>query len=159
MIKKFYNRKKSKYYIIDDENFEWPIFKEGASNPNASLYGVVIKKCENTSFILQYFGEYESENEINNYLSSSFISFTTIDNYVDILNYKNPIKKFLFNLNNIISTDSYTTNNLNFFTGLVKSYDNLFFDKSDEQITYFFHQNSQMTSISQDSKYLCAFYI
>ena len=158
-IKKFYNHKNSKYYDIDDENFEWLVINEGASSPNASLYGVVIKKCENNSFRLQHFGECDSENEINNYLSISFISFTTIDHYVDILNYKNPITKFLFNLNNVIKLDSYTTNNLNFYTGLVKSYDDLFFDKSVEQIAYFFHQNTQMTSISQDSKYLCAFYI
>ena len=158
-IKKFYNHKNSKYYDINDENFEWPVINEGASSPNASLYGVVIKKCENNSFRLQHFGECDSENEINKYLSISFISFTTIDHYVDILNYKNPITKFLFNLNNVIKLDSYTTNNLNFYTGLVKSYDDLFFDKSVEQIAYFFHQNTQMTSISQDSKYLCAFYI
>ena len=158
-IKKFYNNKKSEYYDINNENFEWPNINQGASNPNSSLYGVVVKKCENTSFRLQYFEECRSENEINEYLRTSFISFTTIDHYVDILNYKNPITKFLFNLNNIVNSDSYIINNLNFYPGLVKSYDNLFFDKSVEQIAYFFHQNSQTTSISQDSKYLCAFFI
>ena len=158
-IKKFYNNNKSEYYDINDENFEWPVINKGASSPNSSLYGVVVKKCENTTFRLQHFEECSSESEINEYLRISFISFTTIDHYVDILNYKNPITKFLFHLNNVINSDSHITNNLNFYPGLVKSYDSLFTDKSVEQTAYFFHQNSQITSNSQNSKYLCAFYI
>ena len=56
-IKQFYNLGKGKpgYYDINDENFEWPIIKGGASNFNSTFFGVVIKKCQNTTFRKQYF--------------------------------------------------------------------------------------------------------
>ena len=158
-IKKFYNKNKSTYYDIDDKNFEWPIIEHGSSHPNTSFFGTIIKKCQNTSFRLKHFNQCESELEINEYIRSSFISFTTIDHYVDILNYKNPIKKFLVTENSMINSDSYFTNYLNFHPGLVKSYDNLFYDNSVEQISYFFHQNSQILSMNDGSNILASFFI
>ena len=37
-----------------------------------------------------------SEEDINNYIKNLYISLTIEDNYIDVLNYKNPINKFLY---------------------------------------------------------------
>ena len=158
-IKSFYNNKKSKFYDIENENFEWPIINLGVSHPNSSFYGVIVRKCENNSFRLQHFEECESQEEIDLYISSSFISFNTIDHYVDVLNYENPITKYIFTRNDLISSESYNTNNLNFFPGLVKSYDNLFNENSVEKISYFFNHNSQTVSMRENSTCLAAYFI
>ena len=158
-IKKFYNLGKGKpaYYDINDENFEWPIIKGGASNPNFTFFGVVIKKCQNTTFRKQNFQACDSEEEIDKYLDNTFVSFTILDHYVDVLNYEAPITKFLYALTSGVSNNSYIANNLNFNPGLVKTYDNLFIDNTKEQHTYFFHQNTQKSSSSEGNEFLAVF--
>ena len=157
-IKKFYNQNKSKYYDINDENFEWPIIKHGASHPNFTYYGVLVRRCENSSFRFEHFGKCSSDKEINEYLNLTFLSFYVIDHYIDVLNYKNPISKFLYTVTNKLEIDSYITNNLNFNPALIKSYDILFNNDINEQVTYFFHQNSQTFSPTRDSNLLGTFF-
>ena len=158
-LKKFYKGSESKYYDINDNNFEWPIISHGSSHPESKVFGVIIKKCLNTSTRLKYFGPCSPENEINNYIKSTTLSFTIIDHYVDVLNYKNPISQFLFTINNVIKQNSFTLNNLNFYPGLVKSYDNLFTEKTVEQTAYTFYQNQQITTNLENTEYLGAFYL
>ena len=86
-------------------------------------------------------------------------NFNIIDNYVDILNYKNPVSNFLFKVDNGINAHSFLLNNLNFYPGLIKSFDDLFNDNFVEQTTYFFYQNSKQTYLIQNTQYLGAFYI
>ena len=93
-IKKFYNQNKSKYFDINDKNFEWPIIKHGASHPNFTYYGVLVRRCQNSSFRIENFGECSSDKEINEYLNLTFLSFYVVDHYIDVLNYKNPISFF-----------------------------------------------------------------
>ena len=157
-IKKFYKLNDT-YYDINDKNFEWPIIKHGVSNPNFSIFGVIVRKCQNTSFRLENFGICDSENEINEYIKNSVLSFFIKDNYVDILNYKNPVSNFLFKVDNGINAHSFLLNNLNFYPGLIKSFDDLFNDNFVEQTTYFFYQNSKQTYLIQNTQYLGAFYI
>ena len=35
---------------MDDINFVNPVIKRGASHPNLTIYGIIIKKCENNDF-------------------------------------------------------------------------------------------------------------
>ena len=158
-LKKFYNTKKSQYYDINDENFEWPVISRGASNPDFTFYGVVIKRCQNTTFRLKHFGKCSSEEEINNYLTQVFLNFNILDHYVDILNYKNPISTFLYSVTSSVSSGSYLKNSLNFNPGLIKSYNNLISDQSEEQATYIFHENVQKTSSSQSVLSVFTFYL
>ena len=158
-LKKFYNAKTLQYYDINDENFEWPVISRGASNPDFTFYGVIIRKCQNSTFRLKHFGKCSSEEEINNYLSEVFLNFNILDHYVDILNYKNPVSTFLYTLSNGISSGSYLKNSLNFNPGLIKSYNNLFRDSSIEQTTYIFHENVQKTSPSQSVISIFTFYL
>ena len=154
-LKRFYNKRKNQYYEINDKNnFEWPSIQHGASHINTTFFGVIIRKCTNSSF-----RNCSSERDINNYLNNSHLSFNIIDHYVDILNYKNPITKFLYSITNGLTHDSYTTNNLNFNPGIIKTYDNLFKYKPVEKTSYFFNQNEKTTTISENTNILCAFYI
>ena len=153
-IKKFYNSEKKKYFYIYEEGFEWPVIKHGASNVNITYYGTVIQKCSNSSG-----NNCSSEEEINSYLYDVYLSFNIIDYYVDVLNYKNPISKFLYSITTRLTDDSYIINNLNFNPGLLKSYDNLFRAKSIERLVYFFHENSKTTTYLENTNILSVFFI
>ena len=158
-LKKYYNKETKQYYNIYDKNFEWPSIKHGASHINVTFLGVIIKRCTNTTFRLNNFGPCSSEDEINNYLNDGHLSFNIIDHYIDILNYENPITRFLYPITQGLTKDSYVTNNLNFNPGLIKTYDNLFSDKPVEKSTYFFHENSKTTTVLENTNIICSFYI
>ena len=158
-LKKYYNKETKQYYNIYDKNFEWPSIKHGASHINVTFFGVIIKRCTNTTFRLNNFGPCSSEDEINNYLNDGHLSFNIIDHYIDILNYENPITRFLYPITQGLTKDSYVTNNLNFNPGLIKTYDNLFSDKPVEKSTYFFHENSKTTTVLENTNIICSFYI
>ena len=157
-IKKFYNYEMAKYYDIIDANFVWPVIKHGASNPNTTTYGIIIKKCENTDFRKKHFEECLSQEDIDAYIKSLFISFTIVDNYIDVLNYEKPINKFLYSLTSGISSDSYSINNVNFVPTLIRSYQGLLTDNYVEEISYSFHQNSKSNTLSEKTKILGSFY-
>ena len=158
-LKKYYSNEKKQSYNIYDKNFEWPSIKHGASHINTTFFGIILKKCANTTFRLNNFGPCSSEDEINNYLKSAYLSFNIIDQYVDILNYENPITSYLYSITNGIAKDSYVTNNLNFNPGLIKTYANFLSDKPDEKTAYFFHQNAKSMTISENANIIGAFYI
>ena len=149
-LKKFYNSKAGQYYDINDENFEWPVILHGASHPNFTFYGVIVKRCQNTTFRLKHFGKCSPEEEISDYLGQAFLNFNILDHFVGILNYKNPISTFLYTASSSISSGSYLKNSLNFNPGLIRSYDDLVREKSVEQTTYIFHENVQKTSPSDN---------
>ena len=157
-IKKFYSYKMAKYYDINDANFFWPVIKYGSSNPNTTTYGIIIKKCENTDFRKKHFEDWLSQADIDAYVKSLFISFTIVDNYIDVLNYENPINKFLYSLTSGISSDSYSTNNVNFVPTLIRSYQGLLMNNFIDEISYSFHQNSKSNTLSEKTKILGSFY-
>ena len=157
-IKSFYSVLMDKYYDINDANFVWPVIKHGSSNPNTTTYGIIIRKCENTDFRKKHFEECSSQEDIDGYIKSFFISFTIVDTYIDVLKYKNPINKFLYSITSGIGSDSYTTNNVNFNPTLIRSYGGLIGDEYIEESSYSFHQNSKSNTISKDRKILGSFF-
>jgi len=157
-IKQFYNYKTGKYYGINDDNFILPEIKYGSSNPNTTTYGIIIRKCENSDFRKKHFEECSSQEDIDAYIKSSFISLTIVDTYIDVLNFENPVKKFLYSITSRIDSDSYTTNNINFNPTLIRSYQGLYRHNYVEEISYSFHQNSKSNTISKDTKILSSFY-
>ena len=48
-IKQFYNFELKKFFNKNEEGFRFPILEHGASNPNRTIYGIVIEKCYNDS--------------------------------------------------------------------------------------------------------------
>ena len=157
-LKKFYNNQNGKYYDINDDNFEWPVIKHGASNPNVSFYGIIIRKCMNSSFG----GNCSTEEDINNYLHNAYLNFNILDHNIDILSYKNPIIDFFHSITSALTRDSYIVNNLNFNPSLVRNYwnsINFLNDKPYEQSTYSFHENSKTTTNEENTNILGVFFI
>ena len=157
-IKKYFDYNKKKYFNVDDINFVNPVIKRGASHPNLTIYGIIIKKCENNDFRKNNSGEYSSEEDINNYIKNLYISLTIVDNYIDVLNNKKPINQFLYSITDSIDSDSLFVNNINFNPTVIRSYQGLIFNDFEEQHSYSFKENSKLTIMLEDTKILTCFY-
>ena len=143
---------------MNNIKFVNPVIKRGASNPNLTLYGIIIKKCENTEFRKNNFGECSSEEDINNYINNLFISLNIVDNYIDVLNNKKPINQFLYSITDSIDSDSLFVNNINFNPTIIKSFEGLIWDNYVEEFSYSFKENSKSTTMSENNKILSCFY-
>ena len=157
-IKKFFDYKTKKYFDVNDANFVNPVIKRGASHPNLTIYGIIIKKCEDNDFRKNNLGVCSSEEDINNYIKNIYISFTIVDNYIDVLNNIKPINNFLYSITDSISSDSYSVNNINFNPTVLKSYQDLILDNYVEEHSYSFKENSKTTTKSENTKILNCFF-
>ena len=145
-IRKYYNSTDRNYYDTNDTNFKWPTLAHGNYNPNSTYYQVLLGKCEEKTLKIILGDEYncKSEIEINKYFSKSWgFHFYFIENKIDITNYRNPNKKNLFRVDNNLSNTSYSLNNLNFFPGLVTTYNGLLFDNIKEEIFFIYDRNDE----------------
>ena len=149
-IRKYYDKDKKKYFEQNDENFRWPLVTKGASNPNRTFYGVIMEKCRNDEMrILSGDGECKNDEEINIIMTSSSIIFYIIDNYADVLNYKNPIKKYLYAIASGIYTGSMSQNHLNFNPVTMTTHNGIFMDNVINEPSYFFSENEKVTIVDE----------
>ena len=145
-IRKYYDKDKKKYFEQNDENFR----TKGASNPNRTFYGVIMEKCRNDEMRnLSGDGECKSDEEINIIMTSSSIVFYIIDNYADVLNYKNPIKKYLYAIASGIYTGSMSQNHLNFNPVTMTTHNGIFMDNVINEPSYFFSENEKVTIVDE----------
>ena len=147
-IKKYYDMNTKRYYDIGDQNFVWPIIHHGMSHPDANMYGVIIEKCRNDT-LRALSGESicKTPEYIEEYVYSSYVRFMLIDNYADVLNYKQPFTKYLYTVTNGIFPGTYTINNLNFDPALIKTDNGLFFEHIYEERSYFYSFNEKAISV------------
>ena len=142
-VRKYYNKEEQKYYSTDEKGFIWPSVDKGCSNYNRTFYGIVIEQCRNDSLKQSC----KSINEIKQYISTHSIEFHFINNYVNVYDYKNPIKKQLIYATNGLFESSYTTNHLNFNPVKVITNTGIIFNDKKEELSYFYDQNEKiMTS-------------
>ena len=145
-IRKYYDKDKKNYFLPNEENFRWPLVKKGASNPNRTFYGVIMEKCRNDEMrSLSGDGACKSDEEINLIMTSSSIVFYIIDNYADVLNYKTPIRKYLYAVPSGIYSGSISQNNLNFNPVTIITHNGIFMDNVINELSYFFSQNEKVT--------------
>jgi len=118
------------------------------SHPDANMYGVVIEKCRNDS-LRELSGARicKTPEYIEQYVYSSYVRFMLIDNYADVLNYKQPFTKYLYAVTNGIYPGTYTINNLNFVPALIKTDNGIFFDHIYEERSYFYSFNEKIISV------------
>ena len=150
-IRKYYDKNTQKYYETNDENYRWPYIIHGASHPKTPKNGVILKKCENTEFRIKTSGKCSSDEEISEYLKHIYINFRIIDQYADVLNYKNPFIKYLYGITSGIFSNSYTINHLNFNPALIQTHNGIFFDNIIEKTSYFFTQNEKITTTGKNA--------
>ena len=141
-IKRFYNYKEKRYFDFGESGFIWPTLDHGASNSNRTLYGIIIEKCENDSLK----NNCNSKDKINSYLSKYAISLNFIDQYADVLNYKQPFIKYIYSITNGLTlSTTISLNNLNFNPSITRSHNGYFLENVVEEKSYSFVQNEIKT--------------
>jgi hypothetical protein len=90
--------------------------------------------------------------ELNEYFKYGAIHFYFIDQYIDVLNYEEPNRKYFYRIENKISKDSLSQNHLNFNPSIVKTYNGLLWEHKDIENSYVFERNDViMTQYSPES--------
>lgn len=158
-IRKYFNSTTQKYYDIGNENFKWPKMAHGTYNPENKFYNIIVEKCkENTMKLI--FGENakcRNESEIEEILELGAIShFYFIDQYIDVFNYKQPIRKYFYRIENKIEKNVYTTNHLNFNPSLLVTHNGIVFDRINEEMTYVYDRNDAF--VGKEAEDICMDY-
>ena len=143
-IRKYYNSTERKYYTTNDPNFYWPTLAHGTFNNNQKFYNIFLEKCSDDS-LKQIEGEdliCSSDTEIYEYFDNRLtVYFNFIDEYIDMLNYKEPIKKFLFKIESSLDKNNYFMNHLNFNPTFIKTHGGFFFKNTKEKLSLVYDRN------------------
>ena len=154
-IRQYYDKEKGKYINTDDKNFKWPALIRGCANEDAKNYGFIMERCKTDGIPNKIC---KKEEEINDYLKHSFFILYFMDQYADILNYKNPYIKYLYKLTNAFFSDSFTINHLNFNPAIVTSHNGIFFDNKINEVSYQFTQNEKVTMNKNNTNIIASCY-
>ena len=147
-ISKYYSHDLKKYYNVEDPNFKWPIIAHGTYNKNNTFYSIMIERCKNDILNLALGEEYkcgnneEFEDFLNVEIPKTFNLYFS-DNYINILDYKNPYSNFFNRIENSIENNKYSINYLNFNPSTVITNDGLFSDNNNENISYIFDRKDE----------------
>ena len=154
-IKRFYNSEKQRYFDIGESGFVWPSLDHGASNPNRTVYGIVIEKCENNSLK----NNCNSQEKINSYLRKYAISLNFIDQYADVLNYNQPFIKYIYSISSGLTIGTtITNNNLNFNPSITRTHNGILFENVVEERSYSFVQNEKKALERKRDNTIVAFF-
>ena len=148
-IRKYYNSLEKKYYNTNDINFKWPTLSHGNYHPDATYYQILVDKCNEDTLKLVFGENYncKEEDEVNEYFTGICgINLYIIDHYIDVLNYKEPNRKFLFRIENSLSKKTYSTNHLNFNPSSITTHNGILSDNIIEEISYVYDRNDVFTN-------------
>ena len=160
-INKFYDSKTNKYYKIGEGKFHWPNISFGLANPNRTTFSIVVEKySQDTLDEIFPEGEYKCNNneEIKKVADGHHafhMNFVNMD--VDVLNYKEPNRKYFYSVENAIDEDNYSVNHINLDPVLITTHDGIAFDKSNEVMSYTFERNDEFTYNEPDSGIFCIY--
>ena len=161
-IKKYFNSEEQKYYDIDEPKFKWPEMSHGTLNPNNKFYTFFIESCkeETISLILGEGNHCRRESEIDEKIGiTSGAHLYYIDYYIDVLNYKNPNKKFFSMLQNSLKVDSYVMNHLNFNPSIVKTHNGLILNNYQIDRAYLYERNDVFTYTNTSDRIYTVYYL
>ena len=144
-LSQFYDSKLKKYYHTGEDNFRWPNVSHGLANPKGNYYSVFIEKCSD-NILEQVFGKgkykCKTKEEMKNIMDGIHgFHFNFVNQDIDILNYKEPNKKYIFTIENTIDEDNLSINHINLNPVLVTTFDGLVFEKSNEIRMYIYDRN------------------
>ena len=120
-----------------------------------------MERCneETVSLILGEGNHCKSDREIIELLyPTSGVRVFYIDNYIDVLNYKNPVIKFFNKVENGLKLNKYTMNNLNFNPINVKTHNGLILDNIEIEKSYGYERNDVYTFDNGESNLLSLYY-
>ena len=161
-IRKYFNSTEQKYYDTGDPKFKWPVIAHGTYHPDNIFYTIVIEKCkeDTINIILGEGSQCKSDDELNDFFSyNGAAHLFYIDNYINVLNYKNPITKFFNIIDNSIQLDNYITNHLNFNPSLIKTNNGLIFDNIKKELSYVYERNDVIVYSNDNHDIFTVYYI
>ena len=159
-IKKYYSSSENQYYDIGHPNFKWPKMAHGTFNPNKEFYSLIMIKCDQNILNTVFGDKYQCiddgvfEKIVKN---GGAIHFNFIDQYVDILEYEEPIKKYFYNIENSLDLENYSVNHLNFNPAKIRTHNGFFFDKIQENLTYVYERNDVYIKSRNNKNILMAY--
>ena len=143
-ISKYFNEYEKKYYDINETGFVWPQLTYGNITIDNSFYSIIIEKCEEDTLqlILGEGKKCKSELEIRNIIKNgTWVDFTVLDHYVNLLDFENPKNIYWLTTENIINNDALFINNLYFNPLTISSNHGYFLDQYEKTIYYEFDRN------------------
>ena len=163
-IKKYYDSKEKKYYNKDESKFKWPVIAHGSNNPKNQYYSIYMGKCKEDllNLILGEGHHCKNDSEMDEFFQSKgskVLNFYFVDNNVNILNYKNPLSKYIYKIEGAIYQNQYTINNLNFNPLTIETSKGLIFDGIEQEISYNFQRNDVYIFETQEKDIYSAFCI
>ena len=151
-IRKYFNFKEQKYYNTNDPNFKWPKMAHGTFNHNNEFYTIILLKCKKDILYEVFEDKYKCKNENNTeeiYKFRGLAHFNFLDQYVDILDYKDPNKKYFYRIENSIDQDNYSINYINFNPSMIETHNGYIFDKSFKELGYIYDRNDVFTYLKK----------
>ena len=140
-IRKFYDSKDKVYYNTNDQKFRYPSISHGTFNPNNNIYTIILKKCEQTILDDLFDGKMKCKNNNEYNMSTRLAHLNFIDQYIDVLKYRNPVVKYFYRIENLLDTINYSINYININPSLIKSNDGYVFDRKKEEFSYMYDRN------------------
>ena len=116
-----------------------------------------MERCEESTINLILGKDIHCRNESEIRLYNSAAHLFYIDNYIDVLNYKNPITKYFYRIENSLQNNNYPINHLNFNPSLIKTHNGLITDKIKNEISYSYERNNAY-SYNDDNKTYTVYY-
>ena len=156
-IRKYFNSTTQTYYDIGNENFKWPKMAHGTYNPDNKFYNIVVERCQDNTMKLIFGNDAKcrDNSEIDEILELGAVShFYFIDQYIDVFNYKEPVRKYFYRIENKIEKNVYTTNHLNFNPSVLVSHNGVVFDKIEEQMSYVYDRNDAFVGKEAENIYM-----
>ena len=145
-IRKYFNKEEQKYYDVGDPKFRWPVIAHGTANKDEQLYNIIAEKCEQSTLNLILGEGHQCKNlsEFESILNNNFFGelFIYIINHsVDISNYTNPYKKYIEMVGNVLFSNYYSVNHLNFNPSIIRTYNGLIYDTFNEEYAPIFERH------------------
>ena len=154
-IKKFYNSEDGKYYETNNPNFRWPRLEHGNSHSDMKSYSIVMERCkEETLELLLGEGNKCKGDENMEYLFHGDwgTHFNIIDNCFDVLDFKEPNKKYLYRIENTLDKDNYSINHMNFNPSSILTNKGIIFDDIYSESSYIFERNDAFAEKNDPNK-------
>ena len=151
-LKKFYNKTTQKVYNLNNNEYPYPQIIYLASHPQATLYGIIVEKCKNSTIINN---NNCYSNEIIEESLKSLISYSIgfLDHNILIDNYDIPNSNIYHLVRNLFNIGfGYTTNHLNFLPTMLRTNKGYVLDDEVSLNSYKFSFNEKLTTLFQEEE-------
>ncbi len=161
-IRKFYSSSKKKYFNTNELNFRWPKIAHGTFNTNNKFYSVFLEKCQQDSLniILGENNQCKTDQNINNIIKDGGgVHFNFVDHSIDVLDFDEPNKKFMYRIQSSLERENYSANHINFNPVVFKTSKNVLTDETDKEFTYMFETNTVFSNVQNGNGIYMCYYL